>query len=296
VAPKRAFIELTFHATYYYADIVETALKNPSEFGGALDFNEFHSEERHIACIAPFQRFSALHHFISFIIVAVMDEGGDLFKLDLLQDAIAQAEKDTQAETSPPSSKLPIELDFDTFDIEHESFESWLRARNKTFLDARKSDMREYYGVVRAQPQFVELVKRATAEVFYIMFPNRQALLLFNKMMADQIKHASANDFANPECDRLFARPGGLRRVAIPSWVQRAVFFRDRGVCAICQRDLSGLLSVSSEENYDHVVPLAAGGLNDVSNIQLLCRECNASKQAGRPVTSNRYEAWYTSA
>jgi 5-methylcytosine-specific restriction endonuclease McrA len=48
-----------------------------------------------------------------------------------------------------------------------------------------------------------------------------------------------------------------------------------------------------SREEFDHIVPLADGGLNDVTNMQLLCRECNRRKRDGEAVTSDFYEAWY---
>ncbi|WP_228721653.1 HNH endonuclease [Thermoleptolyngbya sichuanensis] len=31
----------------------------------------------------------------------------------------------------------------------------------------------------------------------------------------------------------------------------------------------------------DHIIPLAQGGVNDLSNLQVLCRRCNSSKQHG---------------
>jgi 5-methylcytosine-specific restriction endonuclease McrA len=96
-----------------------------------------------------------------------------------------------------------------------------------------------------------------------------------------------------PEYAAFFARSGVLRRVHIPEWVKRAVYFRDRGRCVFCRQDLSGLVKIHSNKHYDHVVSLADGGLNDVTNIQLLCEGCNIKKSAGEPLTSDVYEAWY---
>lgn len=50
-----------------------------------------------------------------------------------------------------------------------------------------------------------------------------------------------------------------------------------KGKCAYCRADLG--------ESYemDHVMPLAKGGPNEDSNIQLLCRSCNASKGYQHP-------------
>ena len=86
---------------------------------------------------------------------------------------------------------------------------------------------------------------------------------------------------------------GVLKRVNIPEWAKRAVFFRDRGMCAQCQRDLSGIVNLESVENFDHIIPLALGGLNDVTNLQLLCRECNAKKGGAMLPASNFYQRWY---
>ena len=49
---------------------------------------------------------------------------------------------------------------------------------------------------------------------------------------------------------------------------------RQQGVCACCQR------SIRKEFHRDHIVALASGGSNDISNIQLLCPPCNREKGA----------------
>jgi 5-methylcytosine-specific restriction endonuclease McrA len=75
--------------------------------------------------------------------------------------------------------------------------------------------------------------------------------------------------------------------------VQKAVFYRDRGKCVLTGRDLSGLYSTLDEKNLDHIVPLAQGGLNDVSNIQLLSGDANREKGGIQITSSDYYERWY---
>ena len=49
-----------------------------------------------------------------------------------------------------------------------------------------------------------------------------------------------------------------------------------------CRTDLSH--NRPRSRHVDHIVPLAAGGSNDRSNLQILCRECNEAKGAKDPV------------
>jgi 5-methylcytosine-specific restriction endonuclease McrA len=51
-----------------------------------------------------------------------------------------------------------------------------------------------------------------------------------------------------------------------------------KGKCAIC----AGLLTKFIE--IDHIMPVALGGTNERTNLQLLCRTCNRSKGAKHPV------------
>lgn len=287
---RRNFIELTYYETYYFASVVKNVLEDQFAYLRLLD--EFSGDRRYLSYTSPFPRFSVFHSFIQFLIDDVISEDVLNIKLDIRQDE-ADRFKSLPSALDPHPSKLPVNLALDRFGINHESFDVWLSSRGLSFLDARKDDVGEYYEGLRVGGQMGELLERATAEVFFVLFQNRHALLLFNEMMANQIKQGAEDDLADSELVGFFARPGVLRRVALPSWVQRAVYFRDRGMCVMCAGDLSGVLAIGSEENYDHIVPLAKGGLNDVSNIQLLCRPCNSKKRAGKPITSNHYEAWY---
>ncbi len=61
-------------------------------------------------------------------------------------------------------------------------------------------------------------------------------------------------------------------RTAIPREVRRAVWERDGGRCVAC--------GASFDLQYDHVIPLALGGADNVENLQILCAPCNQEKGA----------------
>jgi hypothetical protein len=64
----------------------------------------------------------------------------------------------------------------------------------------------------------------------------------------------------------------GAPREPIPESVRLFVWQRDQGRCVKC----------GSQERleFDHVIPIAAGGSNTDRNVQLLCESCNRSKGA----------------
>lgn len=51
-----------------------------------------------------------------------------------------------------------------------------------------------------------------------------------------------------------------------------------RGLCAVCRSKLGDMFDV------DHITPKSAGGGNEVTNLQLLCRPCNLAKSDKHPV------------
>ncbi len=56
----------------------------------------------------------------------------------------------------------------------------------------------------------------------------------------------------------------------IPVGTKQMVYTRDGGICQCC--------GSSQSLEYDHIMPFSCGGTSSVSNIQLLCLQCNRSK------------------
>jgi len=56
----------------------------------------------------------------------------------------------------------------------------------------------------------------------------------------------------------------------ISKTTKQIVFTRDGGSCQCC--------GSRSNLEYDHIKPFSCGGTSKLSNIQLLCRQCNRSK------------------
>jgi hypothetical protein len=186
---------------------------------------------------------------------------------------------------------LPVDEALCRYKVADESFSDWLSHQRKDFLQATDADLDDYYEELPVSGDLEMLAERISTEVFQILFQNRNVLLLFNDMIANHIAETKL-EHLSAENRKHFRSPGVLKRVRIPVWVKRAVQLRDRNLCIACQKDVSGSLSISSRNHFDHIVPLSKGGLNDVTNIQLLCPECNLSK-GDEAITSDVYEQWY---
>lgn len=61
--------------------------------------------------------------------------------------------------------------------------------------------------------------------------------------------------------------------------IARKLMQLQRSKCACCKVDLK-----KSKYHLDHIMPLALGGANEDSNMQVLCATCNLSKHAKHPV------------
>lgn len=252
--------------------------------------------------LAPFSQWSALHTYIEYFIREVLSE--DFDRASSLQYA---RKADCQGHYYCPASPAYL-LCTDMLkqhDLDHgnlaDELENWVEIgtcycanSGQAVPDSDSPDWDRIWEDFLVGDAHATLIDNLAEEVFFVVFANRTFLYKFNLHMASYVQHATPFDWVD-DADRLFRRDvsGVLKRAAIPTWAQRAVFFRDRGRCCFCERDLGGTYSPVSRSQYDHIVPLAAGGLNDVSNLQLLCNDCNRTKSAEMARPSQVYDRWF---
>jgi 5-methylcytosine-specific restriction enzyme A len=63
-------------------------------------------------------------------------------------------------------------------------------------------------------------------------------------------------------------------RIKIPDSVRKYVFERNNYQCQSCGQTFG-----ETKLSIDHIIPLAQGGSNDISNLQTLCLTCNQKKK-----------------
>jgi len=286
----RSILRARYYETYYFCNIITNVLRD--QFSYLRNLNDFYGDDQYLQLTNPYSRFSAFHSFIEFVVNSIIDE--DTEKLDLnkrkrlLRDfaSIPAAREDMQP------TVLPIEEAFAFHNISHTRFTEWLADKGKSFSEADENDVSDYLSELRDEGSTDELVSQVVRECFHILFSNRETLLLFNDMIAGQVKDTVISEIDLEFVGR-FETNGRLKRAKTPKWAEHAIYHRDKGLCVFCRTDLTRLVNTLTQENYDHIVPLSAGGLNDVTNLQLTCETCNKKKSDGEALTSDIYHTWY---
>lgn len=274
---REEFVEMKYFETYYYTNIVHNVLDDTMSY--LRNLHNWHEDQEAWLFLQPFPKRSVLHEFAQFIIEELMYE--------------RIGEVTLEAVLRGPKNKLWVDQALMRHGIESSGFLHWLNENTVLLEDVTEDHIFDYHQDLRLTGQLDELFTRLSNEVFFILFGNRTLLAKLNGYVSGVVQGIEKAGL-EPEHFALLARDGVPARVHIPEWVRRAVFFRDRGMCAACNKDLSGLVSVSTHKHFDHIVPLAEGGINDVTNMQLLCEACNLAKGRKLVTTSSRYEGWYT--
>lgn len=284
-------IEARFYETYEMCDVVDRILRDPSNH--LVQLEGFHCDGGWLDLVLPFQKYSAFHKFIEYVVRIVHSEQVDAFDLQENQRLFQNFRDIPIALSELKPSKLPIEFAFDHYGVEYKSFAEHLVDVGRDFSTADDDDLYHFVQDTWLTEPYERLLNHTVKEVFHVLFNNRTLLLAYNNYVSTLVQ-GEHEHMDGCSCD-LFHKGGTLKRVQPPMWAQRAVFFRDRGRCVLCDKDLSGLLNIENVENYDHIVPLARHGLNDISNLQLLCIDCNQRVKRGHAaVTSAIYQSWYS--
>jgi hypothetical protein len=223
-----------------------------------------------------FSKYSLLHDFCEWVIRQnVWDE----------EENIVEVIRETYRRRKSYSSEPPLWIDrainFYCKPAEKNDFLRWVKAESAKAIDeltdCEIDDFRYDYlqELQLGSEDFDSCVDQLTMEMFYILFQNREFLYNFNSGLSAY-------------------NPNKNKRIAIPKWAQRAVFFRDHGCCVFCGKDLSGTIHATEDReiHYDHIISLDNNGVNDVSNLQLCCKECNLGKSNSSDTSAN-YRQWY---
>ncbi|MBB6428148.1 HNH endonuclease [Sphingopyxis sp. JAI128] len=257
-------------ATYHMADEIEQLLEDPLE--SALLWGDLVGEIAEDSVAASFPMNTVLHQLAASVIGDTLCRGDIEFYATRPEGRI-----EFQLEAVPDDQRaftLWTEIAMRRYGLAFEPFKGWELPKNERHEDL----VSDWHDELRMTESYHRLLARMSEDVFFILFANRQVLFNLNSWIADKIEWRSL---------------GPVTRTRPPSWAKRAVFFRDRGRCCICGTDLSGLLSQIGIANLDHVVPLVANGINDVTNLQLLCDHHNAAKGGRYFEPAQTYEAWF---
>lgn len=267
--------DIGYVETYYFANIVNNILQDPFLYLRSL--NDFFGEDNYKGFLEPFPKTSRLHHFIYFVIHSINYE-------EINDDEVEAIKRGKR--------KLWIEVISEHYDFQIDTFDFWLETNDKSKNEITEDEIMEYLHDIQLYGEYEHLLEWLSEEVFFILFLNRLALQRFNTLISHEVRYRSLDELDDEDLP-YFRKNGVLKRVNVPSWVQRAVLHRDRGLCVSCGKDISGQVSIGSIPNFDHIIPLESGGINDITNIQLLCENCNKSKGSNIVVASQKYEKWY---
>lgn len=174
------------------------------------------------------------------------------------------------------------DLEIDTHrDVIQKAGLAYPTVSEKRILDGtyRFEDKSAVYGIISDATNRI-----ITPSIFHTLFSDRNFISQFQLCLRGYLLE---NLGAVPEHALTVQKK--LRRTHLPKWLKKGIFFRDKGICQLCGKDMSGLRTPLEEVHIDHIVPLAKYGNNDPTNFQLTCRSCNVSKGASLKLERARF-------
>jgi hypothetical protein len=148
-------------------------------------------------------------------------------------------------------------------------------------------DTDEYYE--KLINQYKMLTPQIVNETFTILYNDKILMRTFNEDISEIIKKMKKSDYPH-----LLKKDGVIYRCTyLPQWLKDGIFFRDKGRCQLCGKDLTRLLRSDNKIHFDHIVPLELGGNNDPTNYQILCEGCNTAKRDRHCGTRNLIQVFW---
>lgn len=271
-------IEMEYFDTYYFCSIAQYLMEEADlDFASTLaEFTDQMTERE------DFPKESYLHNFVEFMVERILFEQNKYMASDI-GDAINESGYNSvilEEHKVFQRKCFGDDYRYTTFELAILHYHGTIEKMKEWIAENVEENRFDYLEAAAEYTNYLEdnyydVIDNIKREVLYLLFQNRNFLMHFNIFMSDALEGKSI-------------------RKNLPQWVKRAVFYRDNGKCVICQKDLSGLVDVEEdyEKQFDHIVPLEEGGLNDISNIQLMCRDCNRNKGT-ETYTSNVYRFLY---
>ena len=253
--------EFKFRSIYQFVNIINEMVESDFDF---WNFNGI----QFVNSALKFNKISLLHIYVSCTLYnyysKLFRKNGDCIEDDELEWWINLMEE------------YNIELQWSGYDPDKDDADAswiWFQKHKNTFL------------------LFFEKI---ADEVVHILFNDKQFLVKFNRLVRNVIidEYNTYSEIINwPAGVR--NKNGTIKRCSIPQWVKNAVFYRDKGRCVFCNKDLTGLVNILNKENFDHIIPLKDFGTNDPCNIQFTCEECNKRKGGKYMVAKYKYQSWW---
>ena len=282
----RFWITHRYFRTYDIASNVAHMVHSP-------DYRELESlanDDGVLAFVSSWQKDTALHRFARWLAdeMFVDDTSGPYAWLF-----------DDPTDIAVSHRYLPVDLAIKAYGINEESpvpIDDFLQLTKQSVSGDPHFVANACYGRfingTRLGQDYEDLLSQIGEEVFHVMFHNRSAMFALNRLLAGYVSDIDLSDFEeDPELAAEFrGRPNCPKN---SSGVGSTRCLRDNGRCATCGSDLSRLTDPLAKNHYDHIVPLRRGGLNDLTNMQLLCEPCNAKKAARDMLPSVRYRRLY---
>jgi len=245
---------------YYVCQVVDGVARQPGNFLRHIE--DIFGDASSVLLVRRFPRWTSFHIFIEEVIASLIWENAnnrsDVVANGLWIDHLLDANEDAISD------------------------EQWDK------INSHRRMVDGYFDMLRDEQIIADISEHVAKQVFHVLFSNRGTMKAFGEMVTYYLQSAAIS--FEPDA---FCKTGSLKRVGIPAWAKSAVFHRDKGRCVFCKTDLTKLFSQLDAINYDHIIPLAAGGANCVTNLQLSCSTCNGSKGARHSDTSDEYEVWF---